>query len=146
MRASTFFLLACVILYVAFPWDLFPDAWGGLGRLDDLFVIFLAVWFLWQRSSGTADGSTFQAETLSNAGPDNSQPAHQILGIPPEASPQEIKRAFKRLAAQFHPDALANTGPELQNMARQRFCEITHAYEMMMASRGNPPEEEKDDR
>ena len=49
---------------------------------------------------------------------------YQILGVPEDASQSEIKKAFRRLAFQHHPDK--NPGDEEQ--AEQRFKEINEAY------------------
>ena len=49
---------------------------------------------------------------------------YNILGIPEDADPDEIKSAFRRLAFQHHPDK--NPGNERQ--AEERFKEINEAY------------------
>jgi molecular chaperone DnaJ len=51
---------------------------------------------------------------------------YQTLGVSKEASPEEIKRAYRRLARQHHPDANRHD-PE----AAERFKEITRAYEIL---------------
>jgi molecular chaperone DnaJ len=48
-----------------------------------------------------------------------------VLGLSPDASPEEIKRAFRALARQYHPDA--NPAPD----AEARFKEINAAYEVL---------------
>ena len=48
-----------------------------------------------------------------------------ILGVPREASADEIKRAYRQLARQFHPDV--NPDPA----AQERFKEISSAYEVL---------------
>jgi molecular chaperone DnaJ len=50
---------------------------------------------------------------------------YDTLGVPRSAPPDEIKRAFRRLAMQYHPDR--NSEPE----AEQRFKEINEAYEIL---------------
>ncbi|MBI3286755.1 MAG: molecular chaperone DnaJ [Chloroflexi bacterium] len=50
---------------------------------------------------------------------------YEILGVDPSASEQEIKRAYRRLARQYHPDV--NKGPD----ASERFKEINEAYEVL---------------
>ncbi|HDD25211.1 MAG TPA: J domain-containing protein [Chloroflexi bacterium] len=51
---------------------------------------------------------------------------YKILGIDRNASEQDIKRAYRRLARQFHPDV----NPENQR-AEERFKEINEAYEVL---------------
>ncbi len=47
---------------------------------------------------------------------------YEILGVPRDASPDEIKAAFRRLARQYHPDV--NDSPD----AEEKFKEINEAY------------------
>src|SRR5215470_12595729 len=48
-----------------------------------------------------------------------------VLGISPDATGEEIKRAYRRLARELHPDV--NPDPT----AQERFKEITRAYEVL---------------
>jgi molecular chaperone DnaJ len=48
-----------------------------------------------------------------------------ILGVRRDAGPEEIKRAYRRLARELHPDV--NPDPHLQ----ERFKEVTQAYEVL---------------
>jgi molecular chaperone DnaJ len=50
---------------------------------------------------------------------------YEVLGIPREATPEQLKRAFRKLAFQYHPDH--NDGKE----AEARFKEINEAYEIL---------------
>jgi molecular chaperone DnaJ len=51
---------------------------------------------------------------------------YEILGVPKNATEDEIKRSYRRLARQYHPDA--NGGDK---EAEARFKEITVAYEVL---------------
>ena len=48
---------------------------------------------------------------------------YQILGVPETATAEQIKRAYRRLAKQYHPDANPN-----DPQAAERFKEIAEAY------------------
>lgn len=50
---------------------------------------------------------------------------YALLGIERDAGPEEIKRAYRRLARELHPDV--NPDPETQD----RFKEVTAAYEVL---------------
>lgn len=51
---------------------------------------------------------------------------YQILGVKTEASAEEIKKAFRRLAKRYHPDARPGDAP-----AAERFKEINEAYSVL---------------
>ncbi len=51
---------------------------------------------------------------------------YQLLGIPRDAAPDEIKKAFRKLARECHPDVAGDT-PE----AAARFTAIREAYEVL---------------
>ncbi len=51
---------------------------------------------------------------------------YQILGVPDSAAPEEIKKAYRRLAKQHHPDANPNNPS-----AGDRFKEISEAHSVL---------------
>lgn len=50
---------------------------------------------------------------------------YQVLGVSRDASEDEIKKAYRKLARQLHPDV--NPGEE----AAEKFKEVTHAYDVL---------------
>jgi hypothetical protein len=56
---------------------------------------------------------------------------YRVLGLSPEATLPEVKRAYRALAKRHHPDT---AGPH----ATARFLAIQHAYEEIVAGRGRP--------
>jgi DnaJ-class molecular chaperone len=54
-----------------------------------------------------------------------------FLGVSPRASPEEIKAAYKRAVARYHPDKVAHLGTEFQDLAHQKMLAIRRAYETL---------------
>lgn len=50
---------------------------------------------------------------------------YEVLGVGRDSTPEEIKRSFRRLARQYHPDVNKDPGAEA------RFKEINEAYEVL---------------
>ena len=59
---------------------------------------------------------------------------YEVLGIRKGASQDEIKRAYRKLAKQYHPDNYANN--PLSDLAEEKFKEINEAYEQLMNGSG----------
>jgi DnaJ-domain-containing protein 1 len=54
-----------------------------------------------------------------------------VLGLPVNASAEQIRRRHRELVRKFHPDAQPNLGPVAQEEATERFQAIQHAYEVL---------------
>ncbi len=131
------------LLYFIWPYDVLPDFAVGPGWLDDLIVLGLA-WWLASRlkkayhapgGSGTRQGNRRQtSDTGSRAEPDPYEDAdpHKILGIEKGASKKDITNAYKRLAAQYHPDKVQHLGKEFQELAHKKFVAIQRAYDALI--------------
>lgn len=53
---------------------------------------------------------------------------YELLGVSPSASPEEIKRAYRREIARYHPDRYVNADPKDLEYARRRSQLLTEAY------------------
>ena len=67
----------------------------------------------------------------------NLEDAYKILGINNSASNDEVKKAYRKLMNQHHPDKLVAKGlpEEMMKMATEKTQEIKQAYEQIVASR-----------
>ena len=82
-------------------------------------------------SGGTASGGVPTRDRVKDA--------YTALGITPEVSGAEVKRAYRKLISENHPDKLASRGlPEsMRQVAEERSREINSAYDLIKQSRSD---------
>jgi DnaJ like chaperone protein len=62
--------------------------------------------------------------------------AYRILEVSPDASDEEIKKAYRRMALKYHPDKVSHLGEDVQNAAKEKFQELNAAYNLIKKQRG----------
>lgn len=67
---------------------------------------------------------------------ENDESAYAVLGISPNATDDEVKSAYRRMAMKNHPDKVSTLGPEVQKAAEEKFRQIQDAYETIKRQRG----------
>jgi len=65
--------------------------------------------------------------------------AYSILGVEASASDADVKKAYRRLMSQHHPDKLISKGlpEEMIKIATDKSQQIQKAYELISKSRNN---------
>lgn len=94
--------------------------------LDRLLEMIVAGESFHQGQGGRHQSSQVsQKQLLSNA--------YKVLGVEAKASKQEIKKAYKKLMAQHHPDKLVAKGlpAEMMEVAKQKTQDIQAAYDLI---------------
>jgi DnaJ like chaperone protein len=66
----------------------------------------------------------------------NNDSAYKILEVERTATDDEIKKAYRKMAIQFHPDKVHHLGEEYQKDAQEKFKKINDAYEKIKKERG----------
>jgi DnaJ like chaperone protein len=62
--------------------------------------------------------------------------AYKVLEITPEATDEEVKAAYRKMAVKYHPDKVEHLGPEIQKSANEKFQQLQAAYEEIKKQRG----------
>ncbi|MFZ5432026.1 MAG: TerB family tellurite resistance protein [Bacteroidota bacterium] len=61
--------------------------------------------------------------------------AYKILEIGQDASDEEVKKAYRRMAMKYHPDKLATMGEEFQQAGQEKFRKVNEAYQAIKKER-----------
>lgn len=116
------------------------------GRLELLHLLF---------GLAMADGDLSQAEVrilqemaqllrISEAGYNSiramyghsTEDAYTVLEVSENATDEEVKKAYRKLATKHHPDKVAHLGEEVQQAAKEKFQQINQAWEQVKKVRG----------
>ncbi len=80
--------------------------------------------------------SVREAESLLNLGGDSLEEAYKVLEVSPDATDQELRTAYRRLALKHHPDRVSTLGEDVRRAAEEKFQEINNAKERIWKARG----------
>ena len=61
---------------------------------------------------------------------------YKILEIKPDATNEEVKAAYRKMAVRYHPDKVATLGEDIQKLAEEKFKAVNQAYEAICKERG----------
>lgn len=131
-------LVILAVLYLLNPFDLLPDFLVGAGWLDDLGVLGLLGYYLYRAGyrgfpfgGGASHRDSPAGADRHTAAKEASADPYQTLGVAPDAGQDEIRQAYRRLAAQYHPDKVAHLGEDLRRLAAEKFKAIQAAYDAL---------------
>ena len=80
--------------------------------------------------------SVQEVESMLNLGGKTLEEAYKVLELTPEATDEEIKKAYRKLALKHHPDKVATLGEDVKKAAEEKFRQINNAKEMIFKARG----------
>lgn len=61
---------------------------------------------------------------------------YRVLEITPDATDEEVKKAYRKMAVKYHPDKVATLGEDVQKAAEEKFKAVNQAYEAICRERG----------
>ena len=100
------------------------------GHVDATEVVAMKECAQWMQMS--AD----EIDSMLGMGKDDLASAYQVLGVSPDATDAEVKRAYRNLALNHHPDKVAALGEDIRKAAEKKFQEINDAKERIWKARG----------
>jgi uncharacterized membrane protein YkvA (DUF1232 family) len=140
--------IVATLLYVVSPIDAVPDFLPGIGWVDDLLAIGFLLWYLSRQTPGRSPWDQFRERMSGARRPPGDGPRpedltadfsrmdpYALLEVAPGASPEELKSAYRRAVARYHPDKVAHLGREFQELAHRKLLAIQQAYEALAGPR-----------
>ena len=85
----------------------------------------------------TGTGYSGSSSRSSGPGSDSLRDAYSILGCSPGDSDEKLKRSYRKLVTEYHPDRISAQGlpEEFQKIAEARFIEIQNAWDLIKKER-----------
>ena len=100
------------------------------GSIDQAEIVALKEAAQWMGLSPT------EVDALLHLEGDSLDDAYKVLGVSPQATDDEVRRAYRRLALEHHPDRVAKLGDDVRRAAEKKFQEINAAKERIYKARG----------
>lgn len=88
------------------------------------------------RNLGISDTDFLSIYAMFRTSGNSSENAYKVIGVDPDASEQEIKRAYRKLTLQHHPDRVSQHGADVERSAKEKYQKIVDAYEIIKEQRG----------
>jgi len=145
-----FLIYLLLILYVLSPFDLLPEFFvGPIGVVEDVIIILgVLYWYFIYRPAkiraklreayyqqAEEGRSERYQEEQRRAQTDKKRSKlnpYEVLGVNREASIDEIRGAYRKLAGKYHPDKVNHLGEEFKGLAEKKFKEIQEAYQELI--------------
>jgi DnaJ like chaperone protein len=88
-----------------------------------------------ERMSGYLGISGSDFASIKNMFVPETDSAYKILEITPDASDEEVKKAYRKMAMKYHPDKVSHLGEEFRKAADEKFKKVNEAYNRIKKER-----------
>ncbi|MBP3227993.1 MAG: TerB family tellurite resistance protein [Bacteroidaceae bacterium] len=89
-----------------------------------------------RRAANAMGLNASEVDAMLNLGGQTLDAAYKVLEVDPACSDAELKRAYKRLVLNNHPDRVAALGDDIRLKAEEKLKQINEAYERVKKARG----------
>lgn len=113
--------------------------WSGVARSDYESIKAMFTYGYYSNAGNTGNGGGYSGGSSSGSSGYRSHTLdsdYQILEISPDASDEEVKKAYRNLAKKYHPDRVAHLGDDMRKAAEEKFSRLSQAYDNIRKSRG----------
>ena len=80
--------------------------------------------------------SVSDVDSALNLGGTTLEEAYKVLEVSPDATDEEVRKAYRKLAMEHHPDKVETLGEDIKKAAEQKFKQINEAKEIVWKARG----------
>ncbi|MBM6882758.1 DnaJ domain-containing protein [Bacteroides caecigallinarum] len=80
--------------------------------------------------------STEDVESMLNMRGNSLEEAYKVLEVSPDATDDEVRAAYRKMALKHHPDRVATLGEDIRKAAEEKFQDINNAKERIYKARG----------
>ncbi len=133
MNNRVFYLLVIfLIIYIISPWDIHPHFFDDLGAFGILY-------YLWRKYKKYKRAGSYYYSKTQSQGNKKKEPygdldleeAYGLLGVNPDASWEEVQKAYKEKITKSHPDKVTHLGEELQEKAKELTLQLNKAIDII---------------
>jgi len=103
------------------------DSDGGVQQVESALISDISNYLGVSQPDFSSIKAMFVKETNSS---------YLILEVSPDATYDEVKKAYRDMAVKFHPDKVNHLGEEVRKAAEEKFRKINEAYDQVKRERG----------
>lgn len=105
-------------------------------HFESLKAMYTGRFYTYDSSSNTYNNRDYSSGNYHYSSTSQLDNDYKILGIDENASDEEVKKAFRNLAKEHHPDKVSHLGEEMRKAAEEKFARLNEAYDRIKKARG----------